>query len=67
MPTVSLTDFLSSMQSRFPNLKSYDETRLFSVLLEAGFEVEFAVGDDGNTTITHPDITDGIAAKLGTI
>jgi len=67
MPTLPLTDFLSSMHSRFPNLKNYDETRLFSVLLEAGFEVEFAVGDDGSTNITHPDITDEVAAKLATI
>jgi len=67
MPTVSLPDFLQSMQSRFPNLKAYDETRLFSVLLEAGFEVEFAVGDDGTTMISHPEVTDEVAGKLGTI
>ena len=67
MATLPLTEFLEMMHGKFPNLKSYDETRLFSVLMEAGFEVEFAVGDDGTTTITHPDITDEISSKLSAI
>lgn len=67
MPTLPLTDFLQMMQTKFPNLKNYDETRLFSVLMEAGFEVEFSVGDDGSTSISHPEITDEVAGKLGSI
>ena len=67
MPTLPLNAFLETMKSRFPNLKNYDETRLFSVLLEAGFEVEFGVTEDGSTSITHPEVTDEVAAKLGSI
>ncbi len=67
MPTLPLPEFLETLRTRFPNLKNYDETRLFSVLLEAGFEVEFGVADDGSTNITHPEITDEVAAKLSAI
>jgi hypothetical protein len=64
MQTVPLDTFLETMHAKFPNLKSYDETRLFSVLLEAGFEVEFNVTDEGGTSVTHADLTDEVAAKL---
>lgn len=67
MPKVPLINFVETLQAKFPNLKGYDETRLFSVLMEAGFDVEFGIDDDGTTAVTHPEITSEIAAKLSKV
>jgi hypothetical protein len=67
MPTVPLMTFLETMHARFPNLKGYDETRLFSVLMEAGFDVEFGIEADGTTAVTHPEITGEVEKKLAKV
>ncbi|HEY4611630.1 MAG TPA: hypothetical protein VII11_01440 [Bacteroidota bacterium] len=64
MPKVGLKDFLDTVHGKFPNLKRYDETRLFAMLLQAGVEVEFELDADGNTMVSYPDITDEIEGKL---
>lgn len=64
MPQEGLKDFLNTMHGKFPNLKRYDETRLFAMLMQAGLEVEFDLDGDGNTLVRYPDITPDIAEKL---
>jgi len=64
MPTVPFQQFVDSIQQQFPNLKQYDETRLFSLLMQAGVSVEFEVDKDGNTMITHGDFSGDAKSKL---
>lgn len=56
MPKTSLDQFLIDIQARFPNLKAFDETRLFSVLLQAGVNVEFEVDPDGQSMVMYEEI-----------
>ena len=64
MPKEGLKDFLNTIHGKFPNLKSFDETRLFAVLMQAGLDVEFDLDKDGNTTVSYGEITPEIADKL---
>ena len=64
MPKVALPKFVESMQSQFPKLKSYDETRLFSVLMQAGVTVEFEFDTDGNTVVSFEDPKPDVQKKL---
>lgn len=64
MPKVSYDQFLSTIHGQFPNLKGYDETRLFSLLMQAGVTVEFEVDSDGNTLISYNDIGSDAGAQL---
>jgi len=64
MPKLSFDQFLSSIHSQFPNLKAYDETRLFSVLMQAGVSVEFEIDGDGNTMISYNDIGPDAGTQL---
>ena len=64
MPKVSYQQFLDDLHKQFPNLKQYDETRLFSLLMQAGVNVEFEVEGDGNTSISFGDISKESASKL---
>lgn len=64
MPKASLQDFFTQIHAQFPNLKGYDETRLFAVLMEAGVTVEFEIDAEGQTMITYSDITADSEAKL---
>ena len=64
MPTVPFDKFLDGLHQQFPNLKQYDETRLFSLLMQAGVNVEFEVDKDGNTMITHADFAADAKSKL---
>jgi len=64
MPTVPFQKFLESLHKQFPNLKQYDETRLFSLLMQAGVNVEFEIDKEGNTMITHGDISGDAQSKL---
>ncbi|HLE31954.1 MAG TPA: hypothetical protein VJB38_05025 [Bacteroidota bacterium] len=65
MPTVPFQQFLESLHKQFPNLKQYDETRLFSLLMQAGVNVEFEIDNDGNTMISHGEISGDSKSKLG--
>ncbi|MEX2088427.1 MAG: hypothetical protein WEB62_01605 [Bacteroidota bacterium] len=64
MPKVPLTQFLTDIVGKFPNLKQYDETRLFSVLMQVGVNVEFDFDPDGNTVIEHGEINKDAGAQL---
>jgi hypothetical protein len=64
MPQEGLKDFLNTIHGKFPNLKRYDETRLFAVLMQSGLEVEFDLDHDGNTMVRYGDITTEIGEKL---
>jgi len=64
MPKLRFDQFLSTIQTQFPNLKSYDETRLFSVLMQAGVSVEFEIDGDGNTLINYNDIGPDAGTQL---
>ncbi len=64
MPTVPFQQFLDGLHKQFPNLKQYDETRLFSLLMQAGVNVEFEIDNDGNTMITHGEIGGESKSKL---
>ena len=64
MPKVALPKFVESMQSQFPKLKSYDETRMFSVLMQAGVMVEFEFDTDGNTMVSFDEPKPDIQKKL---
>jgi hypothetical protein len=64
MPTVPFRQFLENLHKQFPNLKQYDETRLFSLLIQAGVNIEFDVDKEGNATITHADISGDTQSKL---
>ena len=64
MPTVPFQQFLDTLHRQFPNLKQYDETRLFSLLMQAGVNVEFEVDKDGNTMITHGDVSGDAKSTL---
>ena len=64
MATTPYQQFLDNLHKQFPNLKQYDETRLFSLLMQAGVNVEFEVDKEGNTMISCPDIEKDSQAKL---
>lgn len=64
MPKVPLSQFISEIVGQFPNLKQYDETRLFSVLMQAGVNVEFDFDGEGNTVIDHSDISSSVKTQL---
>lgn len=64
MPKVSFQQFLDDLHKQFPNLKQYDETRLFSLLMQTGINVEFEVETDGGTTIKYDEINKEAASKL---
>lgn len=64
MPKVPFPQFLDDLHKQFPNLKQYDETRLLSLLLQAGVDVEFDVSGDGTTTISYDKISKDSAGKL---
>jgi hypothetical protein len=64
MPTVPLKQFIESIQQQFPNLKSYDETRLFAVLMQSGMSVEFELDGDGNTMVNYENPSDEVRQKL---
>jgi hypothetical protein len=64
MPTVPLKQFIETIQVQFPNLKSYDETRLFAVLMQSGMSVEFELDPDGNTMINFQEPDESIKQKL---
>ncbi|HEY5615597.1 MAG TPA: hypothetical protein VIL52_06205 [Bacteroidota bacterium] len=64
MPKVGLKDFITMIQGTYPNLKGYDETRLFSVLMQAGLDVEFDIDGDGNTMLSYGEITSEIEQKI---
>ena len=64
MPTVPLKQFIESIQKQFPNLKPYDETRLFAVLMQSGMSVEFELDGDGNTMVNYEDPSDEVRQKL---
>jgi hypothetical protein len=64
MPKVALDDFIKAMQDRFPKLNSFDETRLFSVLMDAGVNIEFEYDESGNTQVSYGEISDETAKKL---
>ena len=64
MATTAYQAFLDDLHKRFPNLKQYDETRLFSLLMQAGVNVEFEVDKDGNTMVSCPEIEKESQAKL---
>jgi hypothetical protein len=64
MTKVGLRDFLDTIHGTYPNLKRYDETRLFAMLMQAGVDVEFDLDPDGNTMVSYPDITAEIDQKL---
>lgn len=64
MPKVPYDQFLATIHGQFPNLKGYDETRLFSLLMQAGVMVEFEVDNDGNTMISYSDIGGDAGSQL---
>ena len=64
MPKVPYQQFLDDIHKKFPNLKQYDETRLISLLLEAGVAVEFEIEGDGDTSIKYDKISKDSASKL---
>ena len=64
MTKVGLKDFLDTIHTKFPNLKRYDETRLFAMLMQVGVDVEFDLDADGNTVVSHPEITPDMEQKL---
>ena len=64
MPKIALPKFVESMQSQFPKLKSFDETRLFSVLMQAGIMVEFEFDPEGNTVVSYEDFNADTKQKL---
>ena len=64
MTKVGLKDFLDTIHGKYPNLKRYDETRLFAMLMQAGVDVEFDLDADGNTVVSHPEITPEMDQKL---
>lgn len=64
MPTVPFAKFLEDIHKQFPNLKQYDETRLFSLLVQAGVDVEFEVDNDGNTMISCDELSADSKSKL---
>ncbi|MBI4418170.1 MAG: hypothetical protein HY563_05290 [Ignavibacteriales bacterium] len=64
MPKVSYDQFLATIHGRFPNLKGYDETRLFSLLMQAGVNVEFEVASDGTTMINYSEIGPDAGSQL---
>jgi len=55
MPKIALQKFIDSITNEFPKLKNYDETRLFSVLMQAGVMVEFEFDGDGNTVVSYDE------------
>ncbi len=64
MPRTSLQEFIDLIHGRFPNLKRYDETRLFTVLMQSGINVEFDFRPDGTTMVTYEEIGPEAEKKL---
>lgn len=64
MPKVPLTQFMTEIVGQFPNLKQYDETRLLSILMQAGINVEFDFDSDGNTVIDYSDLNTEAQSQL---
>ena len=64
MARMTLQEFTQQIHDRFPNLRQFDETRLFSVLLSAGVVVEFELDPDGSTHVRFDEITPDAEAKL---
>lgn len=64
MPKVPFQQFLEGLHQQFPNLKQYDETRLFSLLMQAGVNVDFEIDNDGNTMINYAEIGGNEKSKL---
>lgn len=64
MPTSTLLEFTQMIHTRVPKLKGVDETRLFSVLMSAGVNIEFDFDEQGNTLVKHDEITEEIVRKL---
>lgn len=64
MPKVPLSQFLTDIVTQYPNLKQFDETRLFSTLMQAGVNIEFDFDADGNTVINYPDIPKDTGSQL---
>ena len=67
MPKVALPKFVELIQGQFPKLKSYDETRLFSVLMQAGIMVEFEFDPDGNTVVSYDEFNTDMKQKLAQV
>ncbi len=55
MPKLALPQFIESLTGQFPKLKNYDETRLFSVIMQAGVVFEFEFDGDGNTVVNYEE------------
>lgn len=64
MTKVGLKDFLNTIHGKFPNLKGYDETRLFAMLMQSGLDVEFDLDADGNSMVSYGEINAEIEQKL---
>lgn len=64
MPTSTLIEFTQIIHDRVPKLRSVDETRLFSVLMSVGVNIEFDFDEAGNTLVKYDEITDAIVSKL---
>ncbi|HWP82448.1 MAG TPA: hypothetical protein VNN76_07320 [Bacteroidota bacterium] len=67
MPKIPLIEFTETIQTRFPKLKGYDETRIFSLLMDAGVNIQFDFDQDGNTMVSYDEISDAAAAKLSAL
>ncbi len=64
MPTSTLIEFTQIIHDRVPKLRGVDETRLFSVLMSVGVNIEFDFDEAGNTLVKYDEITDAIVSKL---
>ena len=64
MPSISLDAFKEELYTKFPNLKKHSETRLFTVLMEAGVDVDFEVGKDGGTIVSYNPLSPDSEKKL---
>ncbi len=64
MPTSTLIEFTQMIHNRVPKLKGVDETRLFSVLMSAGVNIEFDFDESGNTIVKYDEITDALVRNL---
>ncbi|MBI4429978.1 MAG: hypothetical protein HY562_12770 [Ignavibacteriales bacterium] len=55
MPKLALPQFIETLTGQYPKLKNYDETRLFSVIMQAGVVFEFEFDGDGNTVVSYEE------------
>ena len=65
MSKIALPKFIETITGQYPKLKNYDETRLFSVLMQAGVMVEFEFDGDGNTVVSYEEPNADAKKKLG--